>query len=1256
MLVLAALVAGVAVLVLHFWLLPDVNEYRTRIEASISRAAGQTVEIGRVEGGWRGYQPQLTFFGVQVHESGGQQTLILDRVDTVLSWRSFLQRTIVFERIELAGSELEVRRDSIGTIWVAGKAIERKRPDAPSPMLKWLFQQEQILIHQAQLTWSDEMRAAPPLVVEDVSLQFENLGKTHRFALTGTPPVELASAVKVNGEFLEGEDFADLGAWSGLIEADFEYANLAYAQQWAALPAQLKSGLGEMLLVVRMEGGQVREAVAEANLVNVAGHFGADQQPFALASLSGKLKWDEEDSAGILSLSGVTFETTDGLRLPPTDISVRRIRGQDPRTEVTITSLDLAPVAALSRRLPIDQDIRDKLGQLQPHGMVESLDAVWRDTGERREFVNAEVRVRDLGVSPLGKLPGFSGVTGVLALTQHAGSVELDSRGAALHMPAIFAMPVPFNYLSGKLVWERQEQGFRVAVSELSFTNDHAAGTASGTYHYPGKGRGDIDVRAKLVRAEAPQAWRYFPNQIAGTRDWIKQGLVAGKSDRVDLHLAGALDRFPFHDSRDGVFEISADVHDAVIQIGDGWPLIESASGLFRISGDRIEVKPETANILGVDVSQSRIAVSGLGTQDVRLTMDGRCTAQVGQYLDYVARSPVAQYTRGITLDMRGTGVGTLKLGLDLPLRGGKGASATGEFDLAGPEFRVSPAVPVLRDYAVGIEFTEKAFALRNGRGTMLGGDIRFGSMTSSDDARAYHMAGTANATEVAAFLDWPLLRDVYGSAEWKGEWRIDSQGSRLRLQSSLVGIGSRLPAPLDKLQPTALPLALNMATSGDGVRDLEVSVDKIGTVRLLTEGGSLRRGIIALGERAILPPRDGLIAKGELGQLDLDGWRAELAALPENGNALGSKSPDSLNLKIGRLLFGGRSFSDVRVAGNRAGSTWRLSLTGPQVKGNVKVESNDKGERRIDAQLTSLLLPPGEPELTVANVRERTQAAVQLPPALNVAVDEFEMDGMPLGRLELRAEPQQDNWRLDRLAISSPDGEIDVKGGWRVAGRPHAEYMVSFKAYDNGKFLKRLGYQESIVGGTGELSGPVSWLGSPFQPDLPTLSGKMKLLATKGRFAQVDPGAAQLIGILSLQALPRRITLDFKDVFTPGFSFDKIEADVVISDGVARTDDFRMEGVAAHVTMKGQVSLVEETQDLEVHVRPQLSGAAAVAGAAVINPLVGIATLLVQKALGDPVEQIASRDYRVTGTWSKPDIERIVRKSVPPAKSAAGR
>jgi uncharacterized protein YhdP len=209
---------------------------------------------------------------------------------------------------------------------------------------------------------------------------------------------------------------------------------------------------------------------------------------------------------------------------------------------------------------------------------------------------------------------------------------------------------------------------------------------------------------------------------------------------------------------------------------------------------------------------------------------------------------------------------------------------------------------------------------------------------------------------------------------------------------------------------------------------------------------------------------------------------------------------------------------------------------------------------------------------------------------------------------------------------------------------RSSTELNLTVQAHDIGKLLLRLGYPEGIKGGSGHIAGPITWAGPPYRPDFATLTGQLKLEAAKGRFAKLDPGVGKLLGILSLQALPRRLSLDFRDVFHSGFSFDRISADVAMSQGIARTDNFRMDGSAARVAMQGKVDLPAETQDLHLKIFPQLSTGVAIAGA-IVSPAVGIATLLAQKALGDPVEQLAALEYHVTGEWVAPKIEYVLDK-----------
>jgi uncharacterized protein YhdP len=134
---------------------------------------------------------------------------------------------------------------------------------------------------------------------------------------------------------------------------------------------------------------------------------------------------------------------------------------------------------------------------------------------------------------------------------------------------------------------------------------------------------------------------------------------------------------------------------------------------------------------------------------------------------------------------------------------------------------------------------------------------------------------------------------------------------------------------------------------------------------------------------------------------------------------------------------------------------------------------------------------------------------------------------------------------------------------------------------------------------------------------------------------------------VLSLQALPRRISLDFRDVFSQGFAFDTIEGDVRIDSGVMHSDNLRLSGPAAAVDIAGDVDLARETQSLDVRVQPSLSTGVSAGAAALFlaNPLIGAAVgagaLLAQKMLNNPFDQLFSYHYVVSGTFDDPVVAR---------------
>ena len=247
--------------------------------------------------------------------------------------------------------------------------------------------------------------------------------------------------------------------------------------------------------------------------------------------------------------------------------------------------------------------------------------------------------------------------------------------------------------------------------------------------------------------------------------------------------------------------------------------------------------------------------------------------------------------------------------------------------------------------------------------------------------------------------------------------------------------------------------------------------------------------------------------------------------------------------------------------------------------------------------------------------------------------------------------------WQLAKLNLVMPEAKLSANGTWGASttGAPRRASMNFHLALaDSGALLERLGMGKAIKGGKGALDGEVSWPGSPLSPDYARMSGQVKVAIDAGQFLKVSPGAARLLGVLSLQSLPRRLLLDFRDLFEEGFAFDNVVGDVKIGQGLASTNNLSMRGVAAAVLMEGSADLERETQDLRVLVVPEINAGTASLAFAVINPAIGLGTFLAQYFLRKPLIAASTREFHVTGPWDDPKVDRVERTLLGHAASEA--
>jgi uncharacterized protein YhdP len=139
-----------------------------------------------------------------------------------------------------------------------------------------------------------------------------------------------------------------------------------------------------------------------------------------------------------------------------------------------------------------------------------------------------------------------------------------------------------------------------------------------------------------------------------------------------------------------------------------------------------------------------------------------------------------------------------------------------------------------------------------------------------------------------------------------------------------------------------------------------------------------------------------------------------------------------------------------------------------------------------------------------------------------------------------------------------------------------------------------------------------------------------------------MNPGAGKWLSVLSLQALPKHITLDFTDVFSEGFQFDNINGNALIKNGVLDTQDFHIDGSSAKVTLKGSVNMNDETQNMRVRVLPTVGDTVSLGVAFAAGPAIGVGTLLLNKVLGNPLDKLVSYEYNVSGTWTEPSVVKV--------------
>src|SRR5438034_1128451 len=228
------------------------------------------------------------------------------------------------------GPKLSVRRDAAGRLRIAGMAIDSARQNEEAIVGDWLLRQREIVVSNALITWDDELRKAPQLVLDQVQFRLEHSFGHHRFGLTGMPPAELASPVDLRGDVvgLAPEDWQKAG---GQFYLRLDYADVAAWREYLSLPLPVDSGKRALRLWMELEKGEPSDLTADLLLVDVRTQLADDLPPLELARVSGRVGWKHDAGHHELYTKALAFEAMDGTTLAPTDFTFMHDEAADGR-------------------------------------------------------------------------------------------------------------------------------------------------------------------------------------------------------------------------------------------------------------------------------------------------------------------------------------------------------------------------------------------------------------------------------------------------------------------------------------------------------------------------------------------------------------------------------------------------------------------------------------------------------------------------------------------------------------------------------------------------------------------------------------------------------------------------------------------------------------------------------------------------------------------------------------------------------------
>jgi uncharacterized protein (TIGR02099 family) len=1218
---------------------PLIADYRDELAGILGERLGAPVSIGALQARWYGLGPLIELQDIRIGappEAIDVRSATLDIALGGLLGGSPLDAL----RMTVDGLALTAVREPNGQFHLEGLGPigAQTGPDRGPPPLP-----RNLRLVNTRVTWVDRKTGLAPVTIERIAILLDRDGSALRLrARLDTPGGSADLAAWLDG-FLTTTD------WQG--RSYLRLDNLDVARLFAPyLPARY--GLNSLQLELETwshwkdaqpRHTQGRFAIDELQLHPLAG----ESRPLDLAHASAAFSFSREGEQLRLGVEDLRLQLGEhhwpagrlALSLGPPQPGGRRLSAAADylRLEDVIRILQV--------RLP-DAALQGPFEQLQPGGEIRDLRLQASLDPERPDW-RASARFDGLQVAPWQGAPGVAGLSGTLHGQREHLTVALDGRDLTLAHPGLFREPLALTRLQGRVDLTELDDGWRMSSTGLAADAPHLSTVSRLRVDHRPPHPLFIDLQTDFRDGDAANAHRYYPVGIMGEKlvAWLDRSIRSGRVTGGSALFHGPVEDFAFEKTRSGSFQVLFDTEDVLLDYREGWPPLEGLAAQVKFHGNQVDILARAGRIYDsrVDTLQARI---GSLKPITPLAVQGRLQGPLANNLRVLQEPALRERFGAFAQGLRSDGDSVLDVDFRIPLGSQGDYALDGRLAFAGNTLTLPDWDFRLSDVSGTLGFTLDGLAATGIRARALDAPITVDVLPLADGATRVRAAGDLAVAAIRRQLPDLPLDLASGNADFVIDVDIPPRSAAsdsptmLAIDSPLRGIAIALPAPFGKPADTARRLAVRIPLSGRPTPGSLTYADNV-SARFSPDGQ--RVDVQLGGEQARLQPDDGVRIGGRLDDIDLLAWQQTLAALTPGDPDTGL--PVQLDLSFGRLRADTIRLKEVRLNATQERGQWRGIVDAPNLAGRFTLPADAEAVPiQVELERLKLSLPLGDVSAETPPVPD--PAAGPDPrewPGLVLSIADLRVNDARLGQLRLDAQRGSDGLHLTQLSLRGGALELDSAGRWsHHDGGFETQLGGSIKTDDLGDLLVGLGYTRQLEQAGGGMSFLLQWPGDPAQFHRGTFAGTVTLDIGSGRLIELDPGVTRVVGLLNLNALTRRLRLDFSDIYKKGYSFDSIGGDFAFADGIARADNLAVLGPTGRIDLSGEADLLARRIDQHVTVTPNLDATLPIAGTLAGGPVAGLAVLVAQKVMSKEVDKINRFEYRLQGPCGDPEITQL--------------